>query len=92
MKPLLAGLMLGAASGAPSVVGPETHISLGVAVSIGVSVCGMVWWLGRRLQQQDDLSAEHYRELTKRLDNLPCRPNGAKICPVCKNQNRKRKA
>lgn len=96
MKPIIAGLLLGVAAGAPALVepahiGPDSHISIGVALSVMVFVSSLVWWIGRRLQQQDDYAALHYAELTKRLDNLPCKPNGARVCPFCKTPNRKRK-
>jgi hypothetical protein len=97
MKPIIAGLILGAVSTAPIAVepahiSPDSHISLGVSITIAVFVSGLVWWLGRRLQQQDDMSNSHYAELTKRLDNLPCRPNGYSVeCPLCKQVKRKRK-
>lgn len=97
MKPIVAGLVLGAAATAPIVIepghlSPDTHISLGVAVSVMVFVSSLVWWIGRRLQQQDDTADDHYSSLTKRLDNLPCRPNGYIVkCPLCNKSKSKRK-
>ena len=74
MTNLVAGPVLGMATiaaavvaGDPSLSG-ESHVNLGEVVSVGVAVCGLVWWLGRKFQAIEDALAAHGRTLEK----LPC--------------------
>jgi len=54
-------------AGDPAVTG-ESHVNLSEVVSVGVAVCGLVWWLGRKFQAIEDALAAHGRALEK----LPC--------------------
>lgn len=74
MTNLVAGLALGTAAVVAAVaagdapIGGETHVNLGEVVSVGVAVCGLVWWLGRKFQAIEDALAAHGRA----LERLPC--------------------
>jgi hypothetical protein len=74
MTNLVAGPVLGLMTVAAAVVagdasiGGESHVNLSEVVSVGVAVCGLVWWLGRKFQAIEDALAAHGRALEK----LPC--------------------
>jgi hypothetical protein len=74
MTNILAGPILGMATIAAAVIAGdaslsgESHVNLGEVVSVGVAVCGLVWWLGRKFQAIEDALAAHGRALEK----LPC--------------------
>ena len=82
MTNLVAGPVLGIATIAAAVVAGdasisgESHVNLGEVVSVGVAVCGLVWWLGRKFQAIEDALAAHGRALEK----LPCVKGTAAGC------------
>ena len=66
--------MLGMATVAAAVVAGDpaisgaSNVNLSEVVSVGVAVCGLVWWLGRKFQAIEDALAAH----GKALEKLPC--------------------
>lgn len=85
-----AAAAVGALTGvSAAVIDERTHVPIGVAVSVGVFACGVVLWIGMRLQKLTDNIKEETtsRELLnvrldalgKRLDLLPC---NEKKCPA----------
>lgn len=73
---LAKGAVFGAATGAvAAVVDEHTHIPLGVAASVGIFACTVVFWIGVRIQRLSD-SFDSLRTavsgLHERLDALPC--------------------
>ncbi len=82
MTNLLAGPVLGMATIAAAVIAGdaslsgESHVNLGEVVSVGVAVCGLVWWLGRKFQAIEDALAAH----GKALEKLPCVQGRAGDC------------
>lgn len=68
----IAGLF--AAAGAV-VLDERTHVPLGAALGVLVPVCGVVWWIGTKLQSNtdaiDDLKS-HVAKLSDRMDAIPC--------------------
>ena len=51
---------------------PETHISLGVALTIGGVVLSACWWLSAKFKSIDD----KLESLEKHLRDLPCEGKG----------------
>ena len=74
MTNLVAGPVLGMATVAAAVVAGDpaisgaSNVNLSEVVSVGVAVCGLVWWLGRKFQAIEDALAAH----GKALEKLPC--------------------
>ena len=74
MTNLMAGPVLGLVTMAAAMVagdvaiGGASHVNLSEVVSVGVAVCGLVWWLGRKFQAIEDALAAH----GKVLEKLPC--------------------
>ena len=54
-------------AGDPAISG-ASNVNLSEVVSVGVAVCGLVWWLGRKFQAIEDALAAH----GKALEKLPC--------------------
>jgi hypothetical protein len=90
MTNVVAGAVLGLvtigaalAAGDASISG-ESHVNLSEVVSVGVAVCGLVWWLGRKFQAIEDALKEHGRILEK----LPCvKGNNSANCAKPKPPN-----
>ncbi len=83
MTNLVAGPVLGMVTIAAAVIAGdasisgESHVNLGEVVSVGVAVCGLVWWLGRKFQAIEDALAAHGRALEKLpcVQGKPCKPD-----------------
>ena len=72
------GLMTVAAAvvaGDPAISG-ASNVNLSEVVSVGVAVCGLVWWLGRKFQAIEDALAAHGQALEKLpcVQGKPCQP------------------
>lgn len=73
---LVVGLKVGGVTGAAMVatealVLENGRVSVVVAVSCTVFICGIVWWLASRFQRVDD----RLSNMERRLDSLPCDKN-----------------
>ena len=83
MTNILAGTILGITAiaaaviaGDPAISG-DSNVNLSEVVSVGVAVCGLVWWLGRKFQAIEDALAAHGKALEKLpcVQGKPCRPD-----------------
>jgi hypothetical protein len=56
MNYILAPLVLGAAAATANAMelSPDTHVSLGSCLAVGVAVVGGAFWVGRYMQKVDD--------------------------------------
>ena len=76
-----AGTLIGGVTGgvmllADLVLTGGSSVSLGEAATVGVFAASIVWYLGKKLQRLEDGQSEakdHFRELDRKLDKLPCR-------------------
>lgn len=63
-------------TGSAAINGAST-IGLKEAVGLGVSSCGVIWWVGRKFQSLEDsvrsLTLGH-QTIIKRLDAIKCEP------------------
>ena len=79
--PIIAASGIGGATGIALIIGDlvitgGTSVSLGEALTVSVFAAGIVWYLGKKLQRLEDGQSEakdHYMELDRKLDKLPCR-------------------
>jgi hypothetical protein len=73
---MVVGLKVGGMTGA-TMLAAETvllehgRVSVVVAVSCTVFICGIVWWLASRFQKVDD----RLSNMERQLDSLPCDRN-----------------
>ncbi len=69
MTNLVAGTTLGLMTVAAAVIAGDpaisgaSNVNLSEVVSVGVAVCGLVWWLGRKFQAIEDALAAHGKAL-----------------------------
>jgi hypothetical protein len=72
MTNLIAALVIGGATSSGVVLGDAlgggTNITLGEAVGVGVFACGIVYYIGRKLQSLED----GQKTLRTDIKNLPC--------------------
>lgn len=63
-------------AGDPAISG-ASNVNLSEVVSVGVAVCGLVWWLGRKFQAIEDALAAHGKALEKLpcVQGKPCKPD-----------------
>lgn len=92
MQSLGFGALLGSATGgalliAEVAISGSTQIPVEAAVSIGVFVCGCVWWMGRKFQKTDD----KLEELSKLMKTRPCIMPGECVIVRKDEENGKRK-
>lgn len=84
MDQVLAPMALGSLSSVAFAIGElsaDTRIPLGPALAVAVSIGGMVWWLGRKLQSIED----RIESLEKDLKSRPCQINGTD-CPTAEKR------
>jgi hypothetical protein len=79
MKSLIVGAVTAMAA---VIIDERTHIPLGPTIAVLVSVCGIVYWIGRTIQKlTDEIKDVRFDikdvkidmgELSKRMNSLPC--------------------
>lgn len=76
MSTLIAGISIGGITGAAlflgevSITGATTTVNLRDSLAVGLTVCGMVWWMGRKFQSIEDELKQSGIERAKIRDDL----------------------
>lgn len=76
---LLVGMKVGGTTGltmfaAETLLVEDGRVSVAVAVTCTVFICGVVWWLASRFQKVDD----RLLRMEERLEKLPCHEHDCK--------------